>query len=60
MTLRYFSANGADRASIYLFCLGFRGGGWPEIPERFDLALDPDKPLYGPDYRNVIGGNVLD
>jgi hypothetical protein len=60
MTLRYCSANGADRASIYLFCLGFRGGGWPEIPERFDLALDPDKPLYGPDYRNVIGGNVLD
>lgn len=59
LTLRYCSANGADRASIYLFCLGFRSGDWPEIPERFDLALDPDKPLYGPDYRNVIGGNVL-
>ncbi|MBF0142331.1 MAG: hypothetical protein HQL57_08140 [Magnetococcales bacterium] len=60
LALRYCSANGADRASIYLFCLGYRQVSWDaKIPARFDLELDPDEPLYGHRYRNVIGGNVV-
>jgi hypothetical protein len=58
--LRYCVANGGDLASIYLFCIGYRGNDWDSlIPAKFDLALDPNKPLYSDDYRNVIGGNVI-
>lgn len=58
--LRYCSANGLDKASIYLFCIGYKGNTWDErIHYRFDLALDPTRPLYADNYQNVIGGNVI-
>jgi hypothetical protein len=60
LTLRYCSANGAERTSIYLFCIGYRDPKWAEhIPERMDLAIDPASPLYGSDFMNIIGGNVI-
>jgi len=60
LKLRYCSANGRDRASIYLFCVGYRNDEWDEhIPERFDLKLDEQKDLYADGYTNVVGGNVI-
>ncbi len=60
MNLRYCSANGSDKASIYLFAIATRDDSWNHIiPQRFDLSLDPKKPLYGNDLNNVIGGNVI-
>lgn len=60
-SMRYCSANGADRASIYLFAMGFVDDKWyAQVPERYDLAIDDTSPLYGPGCRNVIGGRVLD
>jgi len=60
LQLRYCSANGADRGSIYLFSIGYRNQSWDEfIPARFDMKLVEDKPLYGNDYSNVIGANVI-
>lgn len=60
LVLRYCSANGADKASVYLFCIGYKSNKWDDkIPQRFDLKLDEAKDLYGSDYRNVIGGNVI-
>lgn len=60
LRLRYCSANGGDKASIYLFCIGYRNAAWDaRIPERFDVKLNEDKELYGNDYRNVIGGNAV-
>lgn len=51
LTLRYCSANGADKASIYLFCIGYRDEKWHgRIPERFDLRVDET---------TVIGGRVI-
>lgn len=59
--MRYCSANGADRASIYLFAMGFIDDRWDDrIPERYDVALDETRPLYGPGCRNVIGARVVD
>jgi hypothetical protein len=61
LKLRYCAANGKDRASIYLFCLGYRNNAWDEkIPERFDLKIDERKDLYADEYRNVIGGRVIE
>lgn len=58
--LRYCSANGSDKASIYLFAIATRDDRWNAmIPERYDMALDPSKPLYGDRLANVIGGNVI-
>ncbi len=58
--LRYCAANGADKSSIYLFCIGYKGNAWDDfIPSRFDLALDQNQPLYADSYRNIIGGNVI-
>ena len=52
LSLRYCAANGADKASIYLFCVGYRDAKWnSRIPERFDLKIDE---------RTVIGGRVID
>ncbi|MDR2075673.1 MAG: hypothetical protein LBP61_01885 [Desulfovibrio sp.] len=60
LTLRYCSANGAERTSIYLFCLGYRNSAWDaHIPERLDIALDLEQPLYGNEYTNIIGGNTI-
>ena len=60
MVLRYCSANGGDRASIYLFAIALHEPtSHPEIPDRFDVALDPTKPLYGRRARNVIGGRIV-
>lgn len=60
--MRYCSSNGADKSSIYLFCIGYRNKDkWNEsIPERFDLRIDESKELYADDCHNVIGGNVID
>ncbi len=61
MKMRYCSANGADQASIYLFCMGFRSRAYNRaVPRRFDLKIDADHELYGTDYRNVIGGRLFD
>lgn len=60
LQLRYCSANGKDKASIYLFCIGYRNKKWDNIiPERFDIKLDLNKEIYADDYNNVIGGNVV-
>jgi len=60
LKLRYCSANGAERTSIYLFCIGYRDPKWDkQIPERMDISLEPTQPLYGSDFMNVIGGNVI-
>ena len=61
LKLRYCSANGAERTSIYLFCVGYRDAAkWDKhIPERMDIALDPNKPLNDNTYMNIIGGNVV-
>jgi hypothetical protein len=60
VTLRYCSANGADKASIYLVCIGYKDKKWDEkIPARFDMKLDDSKELYADNYTNVIGGNIL-
>lgn len=60
LKLRYCSANGAERTSIYLFCIGYRNSKWDSlIPERMDVALDATMSLYGDDYTNIIGGNVI-
>lgn len=60
--LQYCSSNGADKASIYLFCIGYRDRNkWDNaIPNRFDLRLSQDKDLYADNCQNVIGGNVID
>lgn len=61
LTMRFCAANGADRASIYLFCIGSRSGRWDAvIPERLDMALDPSQPLHGPAHDNVIGARVIE
>lgn len=61
LSLRYLSANGSDRASVYLFCIGYRSDVWDsKIPFRFDLKIDEELPLYGDDYSNVIGANVFE
>lgn len=61
LKLRYCSANGRDKASIYLFCIGYKNSKWDSmIPERFDIKNDLDKDIYADDYKNVIGGNVVE
>lgn len=60
LNLRYCSANGAEQTSIYLFCIGYRNSKWDNlIPERMDVVLDANTALYGDDYTNIIGGNVI-
>lgn len=60
LTLRYCSANGKDRASIYLFCIGYQSKNYDKhISKRLDLKLDEKKELYADYYTNVIGGNVI-
>lgn len=59
--LLYCSSNGSDYSSIYLFCMGTKDKKkWlGKIPDRFDLKIDENQPLYANDYTNVIGGNVV-
>lgn len=58
--LRYLSANGKDKGSIYLVCIGYKDKKWDEyIPKRFDLKLDERKELYGSNYKNVIGSKLF-
>lgn len=60
LKLRYCSANGADNASIYLFCIGYKLPQWDAIiPAKFDLKLQAGKALYSDNYTNVIGGNII-
>jgi hypothetical protein len=60
LKLRYCAANGKDKASIYLFCIGYRDEKWDSsIPSRFDLRIDPSKDLYGNTFQNVIGSRVI-
>ncbi len=60
--MQYCSANGEDKSSIYLFCIGYRDKAkWdPVIPQRFDLRLVENKELYADNCQNVIGGNVIE
>jgi hypothetical protein len=61
MKLRYCSANGGDDSSIYLFCIGYKSDKFDHlIPNRFDLKLEINKPLYGSNYENVIGSKLFD
>lgn len=60
LNLRYCSANGADKASIYLVCIGYKNEKWDnKIPYRFDLKIDKNKKLYDNNYKNIIGGNII-
>ncbi len=60
MKLRYLSANGNEKASIYLFCIGYKTKKWDRIiPERFDLRLDESKKIYSSNYTNVIGSRLF-
>lgn len=61
LKLRYCSANGWDKASIYLVCIGYRDNKWDAlIPERFDIALDPTRGPYADGYSNVIGSKLFE
>ena len=60
LTLRYCSANGSDKTSIYLVFIGYRNLKWSKkIPKRFDLKMNNSKELYADNYSNIIGGNVV-
>lgn len=60
LNLRYCSANGASRSSIYLFAVATKVNKYDDqIPYRFDLKIDVNQPIYGRKLNNVIGGNVV-
>lgn len=59
-TPRYISANNDDKASIYLFSIGYKNRKWDkEIPEKFIDRIDPNLELGSNNYSNALGAKIV-
>lgn len=57
---RYISANCNDKASIYIFSIGFKDKKWEnKIPEKFVDRIDNKLGLSAKNYSNALGAKVI-
>lgn len=58
-TPRYISANAKDKASIYIFSIGYRDNKWDSfIPKKFEDRINPNLELGAEKYSNALGSRL--